>query len=146
MNGARIRHAELADAHAVFELVCQFAVSYRPHRALFDQHYELVMAAMTYDGTDDLLVAEDADVVIGYALAGRFLTFYANGPVSELRELMVAPAHRGRGVGRQLVEAVIARARAAGAAEVVVTTRRAKDYYRKLGFEETATLLKLSLV
>jgi N-acetylglutamate synthase-like GNAT family acetyltransferase len=62
--------------------------------------------------------------------------------VVELQELMVAPDSRGRGIGRRLVEAILEQARAAGAVEVTVPTRRARDYYLRLGFEETATYFK----
>jgi N-acetylglutamate synthase-like GNAT family acetyltransferase len=65
--------------------------------------------------------------------------------VAELQELMVAPEWRRRGIGRRLVAAVVERARAAGAVEVTVPTRRAVAYYLALGFEETATYLKRKL-
>ncbi|HEY1487857.1 MAG TPA: GNAT family N-acetyltransferase [Micromonosporaceae bacterium] len=140
----RIRPADVTDADRVFVLLRAFATSHPPSRAAFDQNYERLLASMTYDGTD-LLVADDDGEVIGYVLAARFLVLYANGPVSELQELMVDPAHRGRGAGRLLVTAVVDRARAAGAAEVTVPTRRARDYYVALGFVETATFLKFTL-
>ncbi|HVV08738.1 GNAT family N-acetyltransferase [Amycolatopsis sp.] len=143
MSAISVRPADVTDADAVFGLLCRFATSYRPQRAAFDRNYEQLLASMTYDSTD-LLVADDGQV-LGYALATRFLVLYANGPVSELQELMVDPAHRGRGIGRALVHAVVARARAAGAVEVTVPTRRARDYYLALGFTETATFLKLPL-
>jgi N-acetylglutamate synthase-like GNAT family acetyltransferase len=41
-----------------------------------------------------------------------------------------------------LVAAILERAQAAGAVEVTVPTRRAREYYLRLGFEETATYLK----
>jgi predicted N-acetyltransferase YhbS len=140
----RIRPAEAADADAVFALLELFATSYRPSRAAFDQNYERLLAAMTHDGTD-LLVAEDEGQVAGYVLAARFLVLYANGLVGELQELMVDPARRGRGLGRALVAAIVERARAAGAVELTVPTRRAREYYLALGFVETATFLKLGL-
>jgi N-acetylglutamate synthase-like GNAT family acetyltransferase len=58
---------------------------------------------------------------------------------------MVAPEHRKRDIGRRLVIDIMDRARAAGAVEVTVPTRRARDYYLRLGFEETATYLKRKL-
>ncbi|MFD2418683.1 GNAT family N-acetyltransferase [Amycolatopsis pigmentata] len=139
-----IRQAELDDAGAVFALLRQFATSHRPHRPDFEKNYELLLAESAYDGTD-LLVADDDGTLIGYALATRFLVLHANGPICQLNELTVAGEHRGNGVGRQLVEAIIGRARMTGAVEITVPTRRAAGYYRRFGFEETATLLKLSL-
>src|SRR5207244_11128878 len=70
---------------------------------------------------------------------------YANGIVVELQELMVAPERRHQGIGRQLVEGIVERASAAGAVEVTVPTRRARDFYLPLGFAETAAHLKRAL-
>lgn len=136
-----VRSAHLADAEAVFALLEGFATSYRPSRSAFDRNYPRLL-----DSDDaDLLVAEDAGGVAGYALAARFLVLFANGWVAELQELMVAPRSRGRGIGRALVVAVAERARAAGVVELTVPTRRARDFYVALGFSETATFLKLAL-
>ena len=143
MNPVRIRPADVTDAEGVFELLRQFATSYPVRRSAFDRDYERLLS-MTYDGTD-LLVAEDDGRLLGYALATRFLVLYAGGPVCELHELMVHPQHRNKGIGRRLVDAVAGRARAAGAVEITVPTRRARDYYLALGFVETATVLKRAL-
>lgn len=138
MPGLVIRPARRSDADRLFPLVEQFATSYRPDRGAFDRHLPLLLAS----DHADCLVAEAGDDLLGYALAFRLLTLYANGIVVELQELMVAPEHRGRGIGRRLVQAILDRARAAGAIEVTVPTRRARAYYLRLGFEETATYLK----
>ena len=138
MPGLVIRPARRSDADRLFPLVEQFATSYRPDRAAFDRHFPLLLDA----DHADCLVAEARGDLLGYALAFRLLTLYANGVVAELQELMVAPEHRRRGIGRRLVAAVLERARAAGAVEVTVPTRRAREYYLRLGFEETATYLK----
>jgi GNAT superfamily N-acetyltransferase len=133
-----IRPAGRSDADRLFPLVEQFATSYRPDRAAFDRNFPLLLDA----DHADCVVAELGGALLGYALAFRLVTLYANGIVVELQELMVAPDHRGRGVGRRLVESIVERAQAAGAIEVTVPTRRAREYYLRLGFEETATYLK----
>jgi N-acetylglutamate synthase-like GNAT family acetyltransferase len=135
-----VRRARPEDADEVFHLLVDFATSYRPDRSAFDAAYP---ALIDGDGTD-LLVAEDRRVV-GYALAHRMLVLYAGGTVTELQELMVDPAHRGHGVGRALVAAIVESARINGSIEVTVPTRRARDFYAALGFTETATYLKRPL-
>ncbi len=56
----------------------------------------------------------------------------------EVRLLAVAPAGRGAGVGRALMEACVARARASGAAALVLHTmemmKAARSIYEKMGF------------
>jgi GNAT superfamily N-acetyltransferase len=137
-----VRPARLSDADGLFPLVEQFAMSYRPDRAAFDRHFPMLVEAEHAD----CLVAEVGGRIVGYAVAFRLVTLYANGIVVELQELMVAPEHRGLGIGRRLVEAVIDRARAASAVEVTVPTRRAGPYYLRLGFEETASYFKRRVV
>jgi N-acetylglutamate synthase-like GNAT family acetyltransferase len=137
----QIRPARPDDAEAIFPLLQQFAMSYAPERAAFDRHYPRLLAA----DHADLIVTEVAGLVVGYALAFRLLTLYANGIVVELQELMVAPEHRRQGVGRRFVESIVERAAAAGAVEVTVPTRRARDFYLPLGFEEMAAYLKRPL-
>jgi GNAT superfamily N-acetyltransferase len=113
-------------------------MSYRTERSAFDWHFPRLLT----DPAADLVVAETAGRVVGYALAFGLLTLFANGVVVELQELMVAPEYRGRGIGSRLVEHIVERAAAAGAVEVTVPTRRARDFYLRLGFAETATYLK----
>lgn len=118
-----------------------FATSYPPDRTLFNRHLPDIIESPTAE----LLVAEHQQEVVGYALAFDLLTLFANGLVADLQELMVADKWRGHGIGRRLVEAIAERARGRGAAELTVPTRRAADFYRRLGFTETARYFKLPL-
>lgn len=136
-----VRPAELRDADVVYDLLSQFVVSYRPIRDAFDRNFPAIVASPDASS----IVAECRDVVIGYALALRMPTLYANGDLWNLQELMVDAEHRGRGVGRALLNRTIDDARARGAIEVVVPSRRAGGYYLKNGFVEAATLYKFKL-
>ena len=141
MNDLAIRPALFADAEAVFGLLTQFATSYQPERAVFDRHFPRLIAS----DHAVVLVASLRGEVVGYALGSIALTLYANGPVLELQELMVSPECRKQGIGGMLVEAMLECALGAGCIEAVVPTRRAKNFYVRLGFEETATFLKRRL-
>lgn len=141
MTDLTIRPARAEDADAVFGLLTQFVTSHAPKRAAFDRHFpRLISSAHSV-----FLVAALGGEVIGYALGNVALTLYANGPVLELQELMVAPERRGQNIGRRLVGAALERALAAGCVEATVPTRRARDFYVKVGFEETAVFLKRRL-
>jgi len=136
-----IRPAVIADADPVFSLLVQFATSYRPERAVFNATFpELISSPAAC-----LLVAEDAGEVVGYALAVKTPTLYANGPNWLLQEIMVNPSRRSEGIGSRLLRAVVHHAQADSATEVVLATRRAGGFYIKHGFIETASYYKLRL-
>jgi ribosomal-protein-alanine N-acetyltransferase len=63
------------------------------------------------------------------------------GDEAQILNLAVHPDHRGRGMGRQLVEFVIAEAEAAGIGTVTLEVGReneaARSLYRRLGFVDT---------
>ncbi|HEX4633097.1 MAG TPA: GNAT family N-acetyltransferase [Gemmatimonadales bacterium] len=64
------------------------------------------------------------------------------GDACELKRLFVRPAHRATGLGRALMDRILAEARAAGYRRmrldtVVGTIDRAIAMYRRYGFEET---------
>ena len=55
-----------------------------------------------------------------------------------LADVFVVPAHRGRGVGRRLVEAALAHPDLQSLRRWVLATADAQDVYRALGFEDAA--------
>jgi ribosomal-protein-alanine N-acetyltransferase len=63
------------------------------------------------------------------------------GDEAHILNLAVHPDHRGRGLGRRLVESVVREAEAAGARVVTLEVRRengpARSLYRNLGFVDT---------
>ena len=141
MNTAGIRTAPLSDADAIFPLLSKFAKSYRPMRAAFDANFPGLIEDERYD----VLVAERDGHLARYLLVSDSLTLFANGIVTELLELYVNEEDRGRGIGRELVDQAVSRARDRGAVEVTVPTRRARSFYLAMGFEPPAEFFKLSL-
>ena len=92
-----------------------------------------------------LLVATEADIVVGYVMASESMTLYANGPTTELMEMVVTEEHRGSGIGRMFIQAVINWARERECTEVNVPSRRAGGYYMKHGFEDAAPRYRFPL-
>jgi len=137
-----IRAAQMADRDRLFDLLCQFAWSATPNREAFDVGFPAIMA----DNNTYLRVAcDETGMVLGYSLAVLQWTLYANGQIILLQELMVAPEHRRRGIGMKLIAALTDDARRAGAKEITVATRRAKEYYPRFGFTEIAGYFKMKL-
>ena len=136
-----VRAAGQEDAESVFEMLSDFATSYRLDREAFDRTYSSLVSA----AGADLLLAEDEHGTVGYLLACDMPTLFANGPVTELLELYVKPVNRNMGVGRLLVSTSVDQARDRGSVEVTVPTRRASEFYQAVGFELTAEFFKLKL-
>jgi ribosomal protein S18 acetylase RimI-like enzyme len=90
-----------------------------------------------------VLVAEQSGEVLGYSYAGVEGHDYMSlrGPAGVLYDIVVDPAHRGRGVGRILLEATLAAFQARGVPRVVLSTAErneaAQRLFGRLGFRRT---------
>jgi ribosomal protein S18 acetylase RimI-like enzyme len=102
-----------------------------------------VRAALASGAPAERIVAErDGQVLGAVALYPPAFDAYggyvAHAPWPELRLLAVAPAARGTGIGRMLVEECVRRARRMGAAELGLHTSRsmqvAMGMYERMGF------------
>jgi GNAT superfamily N-acetyltransferase len=136
MNGApiQVRPAVAADASAVAGLAGALAQSFTFSRAEFDLNYPALLAERNVC----LLVATSGGDHLGYLLGFRHLTFFANGPVGWVEEILVSPDQRGSGTGRALMTAFEQWAAEHGCAMVALATRRAAPFYRAIGYEESA--------
>ena len=79
----------------------------------------------------------------GFALCHHTFNSLRLAPAWVLHDLFVAPAHRGQGVAKALIEAVHARAKGQGACEVVLSTAHdnttAQRLYEKEGYRLDTT-------
>jgi GNAT superfamily N-acetyltransferase len=93
------------------------------------------------DAGDRVVVAEVGGRVVGVASLHVSPSLEDDGPAGKLAALVVDEAHRGSGIGRALVDAMEAEARARGCAVFFLTTaeRRADAhaFYERLGLEYT---------
>ena len=136
------RQAGAGDADDVGRLAAELAMSFEFSAASFRENYPALLAE---DGAC-LLLAVDGHESIGYLLGFRHLTFYANGPVGWVEEIVVRGQDRGRGVGRVLMESFEQWAAAEGCTLIALATRRAAPFYRALGYEESATYFRKVLI
>ena len=121
MVAMRIRRAQVGDAPAICDLINQYAEQgVMLHRSL----------ESIYGTLRDFRVAEDDGAVVGCVAAHVFW-----GDLAEIKSLAVAPSHRGRGVGRQLVEAAAEDARRLGLPRIFALTYE-RDFFARMGFDE----------
>ena len=101
----------------------------------------------------EALVLPDTEVLAGHTRVAidtdgvpvGFATVVGTGPVRELDDLFVEPAHQRRGIGAALITDAVALARRSGAVRLEVTANpHASRFYAAVGFEpdgEVATEL-----
>ena len=141
---ARVRAAAAADHDAIVALVPRLrafgAVPLRPQDALDRVERETLERALAAPAPDAaLLVAElDAPGVVGVAYAHAATDYFTGERHAHLGILAVAEAAEGRGVGRALLDAVDAWARAQGhrfvTLNVFATNARARAVYERAGY------------
>jgi GNAT superfamily N-acetyltransferase len=133
-----VRPAQLNDCDALFTLARGFATSFTVEHSAFESAF----AALIQSPEAFLTVAAEGERVVGYVLGFDHHTFYANGRVAWVEEIMVAEDVRGRGAGRKLMESLEQWARRRQSKLVALATRRAAPFYLSLGYDESATFFR----
>ena len=138
----QIRRAGAGDIDGVAALAAELALSFAFSAERFRASYPAMLAA---DGAC-LLLATDGSDYAGYLLGFRHLTFYANGPVGWVEEVVVRARDRRRGIGKLLMDGFEEWAAGEGCALVALATRRAAPFYRDLGYQESASYFRKLLL
>jgi GNAT superfamily N-acetyltransferase len=133
-----IRPAQLSDSEALFSLARAFATSFTVKRSAFESAF----AVLIHSPDAFVAVATDGERVVGYVLGFDHHTFYANGRVAWVEEIMVAEDGRRRGAGRLLMESFERWARTRQSKLIALATRRAAPFYLRLGYDESAAYFR----
>ncbi len=133
-----IRPAQDADAQAIFALAQPFATSFVVAEPAFHHAFLALLAS----SQAHLAVAETAQQLVGYVLGFEHYTFFANGRVAWVEELMVSEPLRRQGIGQLLMQEFEAWALARGCKLVALATRRAAAFYQAIGYEESAAYFR----
>lgn len=143
-----VRAAGAADLDVLLDLYRQLADD-RPESLPGDRVLSAaVFARILADRRRHVLVAEAAGRVVGTAemLVVDNLT-HGGRPWVAVENVVVDQAARGRGVGRALMDEVLARTRAVGGYRIQLLSRGqrtdAHAFYRSLGFETSAVGFRL---
>lgn len=106
-------------------------------------HYGSFLGEQMAEPDVVLLVAEQDGQVIGYAYGAieGYDWMALRGPAAVIHDLIVDPEYRGRGVGRALMNAMIATLTARGAPRLVLSTadrnESAQRFFERAGFRRT---------
>jgi ribosomal-protein-alanine N-acetyltransferase len=127
----RLRPVEWTDIEALAALELELF----PHEAWTVESWWAELAERPR--RDYVVALDEADGILGYA--GRDLA----GDIADVMTIATAPAAQGRGIGRLLLDELIARATRHGAEAVLLEVRadntRARDLYERNGFELLST-------
>ena len=156
-SSARVRPATLADWPAGRELLREgddLHAALAPNYFRAGEHTVLEWRSWIEDATAAVLVADaGAEAAAGLVVVRMYDTPQSPTMVPRRRGhvevVVVAARHRRCGVGRRLMDAAAAWARAHGAVELVLTTwagnEAADAFYRRLGYRPLSTVLSQPL-
>jgi ribosomal protein S18 acetylase RimI-like enzyme len=150
-SGPVVRRATPADLPTVGRLgalLVEEHYGFDPQRFLAasrgtPEGYASFISTQLEDPDVAVLVADDGGEVIGYAYAAveGYDYMALRGPAGVLHDIIVDPGHRGRGVGRLLLEAALEFLRSRGAPRVVLSTAEQNEAAQRLfastGFRRT---------
>jgi ribosomal protein S18 acetylase RimI-like enzyme len=87
-----------------------------------------------------VFLAWRGDAAVGVAVCFRLFSTFAGRPLMNIHDIAVDEAHRGQGIGTQLLRAVEQAARESGCCKVTLEVREdnpaAEKLYRRFGFED----------
>lgn len=115
------------------------------NRAAYEAAFDVVAA----DANAELIVAEEGGRVVG-TFQLNFITHLSHrgNKVAVIEAVRVAASERGRGLGAEMMQWAIARAREAGCAQLQLTSNKrrvdAHRFYERLGFARSHEGFKLS--
>ncbi|HEX7977184.1 MAG TPA: GNAT family N-acetyltransferase [Gemmatimonadaceae bacterium] len=146
-----IRPATAADMSAIGRLgalLVQTHHDFDPQRfiaasARTSEGYGSFLGSQLREKNVIILVAEDEGEVLGYTYSGveGFDYMALRGPAGVMYDIVVDPAHRGRGVGRLLLDATLTELANRGVPRVVLSTAARNEPAQRLfahaGFRRT---------
>ncbi|ROQ69865.1 acetyltransferase (GNAT) family protein [Streptomyces sp. 840.1] len=145
-----LRPATRQDLPAVLALLADEDEVVDPASVVVDAAHEKAFADITGDARNEVLVLVDGRTVVGCPQATYIPGLGRHGAERALIEAVrIRPGLRGGGLGRQLMERAVERARQRGCALVQLTSTRqrtdAHRFYASLGFTASHEGFKLAL-
>lgn len=122
----------------------------RQERSVWERELRKKLSPYIEGGRTEAFVAEDPEgAFLGYLILGNGGGFLTPEPHGFVFDVWVAPEHRGKGVGKFLMEWAVRWARSKGynkiKLEVAETNERARHVYEELGFRPERRYMGKSL-
>lgn len=136
-----IQQARIEDKLDVFLLAKSLATSFYVDSKAFDVSFDRVFN----DPKEVVFIAKQGHNTVGYCLGSIHTSFFANGEIAWLEELYVKHEYRRSRVGHKLVSTFEEWSVELDAKLITLSTRRARNFYKAIGYEESATYFKKML-
>jgi ribosomal protein S18 acetylase RimI-like enzyme len=138
----RILLADLANPdhqQAIVELLDMYCRdAFGDGQPLGDRARQNLIPGLIEHGGARVLLAYDGELPVGVAICLKGFSSFRGGPLLNIHDLAVAPAYRGRGVGRALLQGIEREARQFGGCKLTLEVRsdnaRAQALYERSGF------------
>lgn len=148
-NGVLIREARKPDLPAIRELLKELVDIMDDTECIDIRLVPGTWERFLKNANSHFLVAATKDTPVGFIHFTVRQTVLHRSPSATIDELVVTREYQGKGVGRQLVLAVIEKCRQLGCCEVEVSTEKtnvaARRFYRKCGFNKIQLLFEVDL-
>ena len=151
-DSVNIAPAQEQDLPAITALVVELSDEVDGQDATDRQVIEKNVRILFHDPAAYFLVARNADtgVGVGFVNFTTRKTIIHSSESGLVDELIVSREYRGKGIGKRLISGVVDKCRELGCCELEVSTmmsnNKARDFYKKCGFEEEAVLLEMDLI
>ena len=129
-----LRTASENDLEIIYQFICSL------EEEIFDfNHFEYIYIRNILNNDYYYIVAESENDLIGYISCHTQYLLHHCGKVAEIQELFVAKDHRGKGIGKLLVNFIEEKVMEAGCISFEVTANNRRNethqFYTSMGFE-----------
>jgi GNAT superfamily N-acetyltransferase len=149
MKDILVREAAKSDLPAIERLLEELADAMDSTEGVDTEIALKTCEQLLNDANSHFLVAAMERTPVGFINFTVRQTILHRSPSALIDELVVTEEHRGKGVGKQLVQSAMEKCRQLGCCEVEVSTEktnlRARKFYKGCGFEERGTLFEADL-
>ncbi len=149
MKDVHIRKAQESDLHEIKNLMLELIESLESEEGIDENAILKNCRKILKAPNAHLLVAELDGEIVGVLHLNVRRTLLHSAPSGLIDELVVSERHRGKGIGRKLIEAAVELCKGLKCAEIEVSTEisnlKAREFYKSMGFEEIGVLLEMDL-
>ena len=149
MNNVLIRIAKESDLPTIRKLAREFVDSVENREGISKDVVSKNSRNVLKDPSSYILLAEIDGKAVGFIHFTTRTTIIHSGPSGLIDELAVSKRYREKGVGKELISAAVEKCKKLGCCEAEVSTEftntSAREFYKRIGFEERGVIFEKDL-